>query len=194
MSGANEIRAFVAIEPSPAIKEEVETLVAGLARAARGVRWVGAGSLHLTLRFLGNVEPEKFLAISRTVAEGFSLQSPLNLQCRGVGAFPDLNRPRVVWLGLTGEIAGLFELVEELNRRLRNCGIPVDPRPFAAHLTVGRAQKGGKPMGLARAAAQFADWRSTGWAPGEVTLFESRLRPEGALHLAAATGKIQKPN
>jgi 2'-5' RNA ligase len=176
-------RLFVALEPPDPVRRRLAAAAAELRRAAgraeADVRWVAPGNLHLTLQFLGAVPEERVDAIEAALTGAAALARPLSLEVTGAGGFPSARRPRVVWLGLAGDVPTLAALVEELGRRLAPLGFPPETRPFSPHLTLGRARdpRGAPGLGGALAARAGADgfpWRAT-----EVALFESHLSPRG---------------
>lgn len=184
----NPRRLFVALDPDDAVRAEVAAAVAGLQRAAgpagRALRFGDPATVHLTLRFLGDVAAARVDGIAAAVAAVAAASPPLALELRGAGAFPSPHRARVVWLGLAGDLAPLAALASALDLALAPLGYPPEARPFTPHLTVARARARGGAPGLA-AALQAA---STGLAPvawraTTLTLFESHLEPGGARHV-----------
>jgi 2'-5' RNA ligase len=179
-------RLFVAIDPDEAVRAGTAAAIAALGQvagpAARGLRFVDPATVHLTIRFLGNV-PEPFLAqVTSAVASSAAAGRPLRLEVRGLGAFPIPGRTRVVWLGVAGDLAPLEALAATLDRRLAPLGFPAE-RAFRPHLTLARARRGGAldlAAALRTAAAGLAPvpWRAT-----TLTLFESQLERGGARHL-----------
>ncbi len=141
------LRAFVAVYPSPAQRERVGTLVDGLAAhvaagsgggpTAASVRWVAAEGAHLTLAFLGDVDRDALSDIGATVAAAARAHAPFPLALGALGAFPDLERPRVVWLGLRLGEEDLVALADDVRRRLGRD----DAAPFRPHLTLGRVRQ-----------------------------------------------------
>jgi 2'-5' RNA ligase len=182
------MRCFVAI-PLP---DEVKAKVAAVQTEARrrcgdvDMRWTAPASLHLTLKFLGTVAAERFDAVRTTLdraVEGVRL--PV-LSLAGLGAFPQPRRARVLWLGVTDGAAALVDLAAAMDRASAALGFEPERRPFAPHLTLGRvrAPRGGGDLRDALAAGEGATAGS--WTPEAVVLYESHLRPGGALHEARA--------
>ncbi len=176
-------RLFVALEPPDAVRRRIARAAAELRRAAgraeADVRWVAPENLHLTLQFLGGVPEERVPDLSAAIAAAAAGAHPLSLEVTGAGGFPNARRPRVIWLGMRGDVPALAAMVEDLGRRLAPLGFPPEARAYSAHLTLGRArdQRGAPGLGGALAATAREDgfaWRAT-----EVVLFESRLSPKG---------------
>ena len=174
------VRLFVAINPPEAVRERIGAGTAELRRRS-GVRWVDPGALHITLKFIGASDEgraDEVAASLRRVAAG---HAPFDVGLSGVGAFPSLRRPRVVWVGV-GPIAELARLQGEIEAALEELGIEREERGFSAHITLGRARRGSavdaqRLESLARRAVIRGSWRVQ-----SVDLMESRLRPTGAVY------------
>ena len=143
------------------------------------VRWVTDENLHLTLQFLGAVPEERVFAVKAAVQEAAKASRPLLFEVKGAGGFPNARRPRVVFLCLSGEVAELRELVEDLGRRLALLGFPPESRSFSAHLTLGRAREGAGAPGIAGALAAASESEGISWRATDLVLFESHLSPRG---------------
>jgi 2'-5' RNA ligase len=176
-------RLFVALEPPEAVRRRITALAAGIRRAAGAaageVRWVADENVHLTIQFLGAVPEQRVDAVGEAIGAAADGARPVSLEVKGAGGFPNSRRPRVVWLGIAGDVQVLAAVAGDLGRRLASLGFPPEARPFAAHLTLGRARdsRGAPGLGGALAAAALDDgiaWRAT-----ELVLFESRLSPSG---------------
>lgn len=176
-------RLFVAVEPPEAVRRRIAALAADLrrlaGRAADELRWVPDENIHLTVQFLGAVPEERLEDVRQALAAAAAAARPLSLEVRGAGGFPNARRPRVVWLGLSGEVAGLAALAEELGRRLAPLGFPPEARPFAGHLTMARARDGRGAAGLGGALAAAAQAEGVAWRAADLVLFESHLSPRG---------------
>jgi 2'-5' RNA ligase len=181
-------RLFVALDPPEPVRRRIAATVAALRRsaghAAEEVRWTSAETLHLTVQFLGAVPEERIAELDAAVREVAAASHPLQLELRGAGGFPNARRPRIVWLGIGGEVAPLAALAEALGRRLTPLGFPPDARSFSPHLTVGRARDGRGAAGLGGALAEAALGDGLAWRAAELVLFESHLEPGGARHEA----------
>ncbi len=176
-------RLFVALEPPDAVRRRLAAAAGAIRRgagaAASEIRWVAEDNLHLTLQFLGAVPEERVEAVERAVAEAAAAARPMSLEVKGAGGFPNARRPRVVWLGLAGDVAALSALVAELGRRLAPLGFPPEARAFSAHLTLGRARDPRGAPGLGGALAAASQDEGIAWRASELVLFESHLSPRG---------------
>jgi RNA 2',3'-cyclic 3'-phosphodiesterase len=189
-------RLFVALEPPEALRRRIAATAGAIRRdagaAAGEVRWVAEENLHLTLQFLGAVPDERVEGVERAVAAAAAAARPLSLEVKGAGGFPNARRPRVVWLGLSGDEAALQALAADLGRRLTPLGFAPEARPFSAHLTLGRSRDPRGAAGLGGALAAAAQGEGVAWRAAELVLFESHLSPRGpryeAVHRAPMGG------
>jgi len=187
MSGETTLRAFLAVEPPAAVRGEIAGIQERLKKTVRGViRWVRPAGIHLTLKFFGNIPPPAVDLISGAVAARTVGVAPFDLTVRTVGVFPDLNRPRVVWLGMAGEVERLLVLQKSLDREFGTLGFPREERPFRAHLTLGRIKSPKGLVGLARAVETGETTTAGSFRAEELILFRSELTPQGALYTRLA--------
>ena len=186
------MRTFLAIAPPPEVLRNIGTLQNRLQKDIQGViRWVRPEGIHLTLKFFGEVSPEAVEKIDAAVSGPTAAVAPFNLAVRGVGVFPDVNRPRVVWVGIAGEIGALAALQRELERKLAAAGFPPEERPFRAHLTLGRVKVPRGIVGLSRAVETGAGVEAGIVPVREVALFKSELTPRGAVYTRLASYPLQ---
>jgi len=188
------MRLFVAVELDEAVRRGAARIASSLASASeqgggrRSVTWVAQQNLHLTLQFLGEVDSD----LARTVAE--RLAAPLavpvfDVGVAGVGTFPPSGPPRVIWLGVTDGAAPLAALYREVDHRLEGLGFPREDRPFRGHLTLGRVKAPcGPRFREALAGARTAN--AGRCRVDHVTLFESRLSPQGSTYSVVATSRL----
>jgi 2'-5' RNA ligase len=131
------VRAFVALRMSPATTDAIAALIDRVRPLAGWARFVPRANLHLTLRFLGDrADPARLARLGDQLAEIAARQSPFVIEARGAGAFPNLARPKVLWIGLSGDaLTGLARRVESA---AVSAGFAAERRPYASHLTIGR--------------------------------------------------------
>ena len=144
---------------------------------------MAAANLHVTLKFLGPIEETRVPAIADALGAAASRRAPFDLAVRGLGAFPDVSRPRVVWAGLE-EARALGVLAGEVDGALAALGLPRESRPFSAHVTLGRVREPRRNPALAAALARPADFGRL--AVTRVSLMRSDLGPGGARYTELA--------
>ena len=187
MASADErVRCFVAIELPAEARRSIAGLVAGLREAGvRGLRPVNPDGVHLTLKFLGDVAASQVDGIAAAMEGAATDARPFDLELRGVGGFPDLRRPRVLWVGVGGDVEALQRLYSAVEEALSPLGFPPEGRAFTPHLTLARLRDGTSPEERARAAARLTSlaWEEGAAVPvGGVSLMRSTLRPGGAVY------------
>jgi RNA 2',3'-cyclic 3'-phosphodiesterase len=134
------VRTFVAVEISSEIRGKAQKLIAALAAGSANVKWVEPASLHVTLKFLGNVEMLEVPHLCQAVAEAVADLPPFDVQFCGAGAFPNLERPRTVWIGMREGTEEMIALHDAIEHRLAEMGFRSDGRRFRPHLTIGRVR------------------------------------------------------
>lgn len=190
-SGADPpVRAFVAIEPGAAARAALEALLDRLAAAAprRAVRWVRPGQCHLTLRFLGNVPPDRLPELEQRLTGAATGSAAFSLALAGPGAFPTPAAPRVLWVGLRGDLEVLAALARRVDAAAADLGDHREEREFHPHLTLGRVAD--RDVRVARALSELLARTPppppADWPVREFKLFRSELRPEGAVYSVLA--------
>jgi 2'-5' RNA ligase len=138
------VRAFIAIELPPEIQDPIARLQARVRQDLPPglVRWVRPEGIHLTLKFLGDVDQDDLPLVKERMREACVPHAPFTLTVGGLGCFPNLRRPRVVWVGLDDSYAALSALQRGLERAIAPLGFPTERRRFHPHLTLGRVKNG----------------------------------------------------
>ncbi len=184
------VRSFIAIELPAELVKRLRDLQAGLnSSRLRSVKWVDPGSIHLTLKFLGNVDPGRLEAIKGATEAVAMSQRPFQLSTGHTGFFPGPQRARVFWLGLEGDIDELGKLQQGIDRAMAGLGFESENRPFTAHLTLARLREECSReerlefTGLAQHAVFEA---GPSIQVRSVALMRSRLTPKGAVYTRLA--------
>lgn len=187
-------RAFVAVDLAPAVQAAAERLIGLLQMTEADVRWVTAEQMHLTLNFLGDVTDVQIVEICRAVERACQEHPPFSLEVRGAGAFPRVERPRTLWLGVGDGLEPLRALQESLTEHLKPCGYRPERRRYQPHLTIGRVRSFARKE-LPQLMALQADFEAGVSLIDEVKLYASYLDRSGPTYkvmhhvpLAAAEG------
>jgi 2'-5' RNA ligase len=181
-----QVRSFIAVELPEEVKLGLRKLQAELQLPGHTfVKWVAPESIHLTLKFLGNISLQVVSAIAKVMEEASRGGSPFRLTLGELGAFPNLRRPRVLWLGIGGEVDRLVVLQQRIDNGLRPLGFTPEARPFAPHLTLARLREGASADEL----REFGDLvakkpagKSYAVLVSGVSLMKSQLLPSGAVY------------
>lgn len=194
---AERIRSFIAIELDPSHHRALEVLQMQLKRerAGRYIRWVASENIHLTLKFLGDVEASKITAVEGAVARACAGVPPFHLVIGGMGTFPNSRRPRVVWVGLAGQIEIAARLAQRLEDSFAALGFSRESRPFSPHLTLGRVKRDVGPADL-----QFVGQMIENTRVGElgelavksVAVMKSDLKPTGSVYARLAAVELSQ--
>lgn len=184
------MRLFVALEIPASLRAELASLIEQFRRLSptaggKGPRWVRPENLHITLKFIGEAAPEKLEAICGALAN-VRCEDPVKLQCRGIGFFPNENRPQVFWAGLDAS-ENLSRLAQEVDEALAAVGIARERRPFAAHLTLARFDSPRLDERSREAIAQAASRDFGSFAAREFHLIESKTKSTGAEYTRIAS-------
>ena len=180
-----QIRSFIAIELPDEIKWELGQLEARLkAGEQRWVKWVDPASIHLTLKFLGNIDIDRTVEITKAMEEAAQEVTPFQLEVKNLGVFPNLKRVQVAWVGVNGEMDKLSRLQQRVDSNLAHLGFPPESRPFKPHLTLARLRDQASLDERQRFGQLIADARFEAGAikVDAISLMRSQLAREGAIH------------
>lgn len=194
-STVEQIRTFIAIELPEEVKEYLVKLQDNLkAIDPRCAKWVNPDSIHLTLKFLGNVDTEKLDSIIN-VMEGIARNTaPFELAISELGAFPNLKRVQIVWVGIDAKMEQLRNLQNDLDTRLVKIGFPGENRSFVPHLTLARVKEHVSPMtrlALGEAIAQTKLQQRLIIPVSSFKLIRSQLSREGAIYTPLYSAELK---
>ncbi len=178
---AESVRAFIAV-PMP---EYVVSHLAMLQNEMKSsgfpkLKWVRPENIHLTLKFFGDIPVDSINRIGEVMAAVSKGVAPMTLTAGGLGVFPTIRRPRVIWTGLKGRIHELIEFQKRLDGNLEEIGFPGENRPFKAHLTLARIKHPVSPQLLIKAFDALGGLESRPYSADRLILFKSVLKPGGA--------------
>lgn len=184
-------RTFIGVEVGTDVRTGAAALQRALAETGAGVNWVPVGNLHVTLLFLGEVDDRELHAVSRAMADAVVGEPPFAVRVQGVGAFPNLRRPKTVWAGIADGSAELVRLHGLLEPPLFDLGAyRREDRPYSPHLTLGRVKSEADGQALAPSLVKHAGWAGGRTTVGEVVLFASELRREEPVYTVLARGPL----
>ena len=183
------MRVFVAVNFPVAvvrrIADELALLRAEVAKTGWRVAWVPAPNLHLTLKFLGEIPEVQVDPMRSQLGPLLAARAPFELTARGLGAFPDLESPRVIWVGVE-ESAAIAALQQEVEGALGELGFAREGRPFHPHVTLGRVKHPGERGELAPILERRREVRFGGGRIDELVIYQSVLEHRGAEYRALA--------
>ena len=187
MTDEKTIRSFLALDPPEEILREIGRVQNRLRELIHGdVRWVRPEAIHLTLKFFGDISECDVANISAAAGKAAAEVGPFDLAIGGAGVFPDPHRPRIIWLGMSGEVARLVNFQQGMECALREIGFPQEERPFRPHLPLGRIKTPKGMTGLAKALEKGETYTAGRFTASGLGLFKSDLTPRGAIYTRLA--------
>jgi 2'-5' RNA ligase len=184
------IRTFIAIEIPKTVISKIRELQDVIKAYGFKIRWVQAENIHLTLKFLGDIEEIKLNEIAEAVSKTTEKHSPISLKAKGIGVFPGIKRPRVLWVGLAGQLEALVKLQKTLDKNLIVLDFPREKRPFKGHLTMGRIKDRIDVKKLGDALMAFRRFESETFTAGQIILYKSELTPSGAIYTKLSSASL----
>ena len=191
-----QIRSFIAIELPDELRLKLGQLEAQLKSGKQPwVKWVNPDSIHLTLKFLGNIASDRTGEITRAMEEAAQGIPPFHLEVKDLGVFPNLKRVQVVWVGISGEVDKLGEFQQRLESNLACLGFAPESRPFTPHLTLARLRNQASLDERQRFGQLIASSRFEAGAieVDAINLMRSQLTREGAIYSRISSVRLKNP-
>ena len=189
------MRAFIAIELPDNVKKALSNLQSQLKSGGQTpVKWVDPNSVHLTLKFLGDITIAQVDSITGAMKTATTDIPSFGLTIRELGVFPNLRRVQVIWVGIEGDIAPLSQLQQRLESNLTPLGFTPESRPFTPHLTLARVRERAtntekQDLGQLITGARFEE--KVSFTGNTLSLMRSRLTPQGAVYHRIAAIKLK---
>ena len=180
------MRTFIAIDLPSEIKDSLRRLQEKLKASKADVKWVEPKNIHLTLKFLGEIDDKKIEEITKIIDDTAKEKNKFQIHISSLGAFPKIDFPRVIWVGVETGDKENKGMAEELEEKTAKIGIPKEDRPFSSHITIGRTRSSLNREKLVQ------DLKNNAELSGErlefyvtkITLFKSTLTPRGPIYEA----------
>jgi len=191
-----QIRSFIAIELPDELRLKLGQLEAQLKSGKQPwVKWVNPDSIHLTLKFLGNIASDRTGEITRAIEEAAQGIPPFHLEVKDLGVFPNLKRVQVVWVGISGEVDKLGEFQQRLESNLACLGFAPESRPFTPHLTLARLRNQASLDERQRFGQLITGSRFEAGAieVDAINLMRSQLTREGAIYSRISSVRLKNP-
>lgn len=189
MSGST--RSFIAVEIDRATADRASAMIDRWRTVGAEVNWVAPKNMHITLKFLGDVRNEVLPEVAQSLSTAVAGIAPFDLEIFGVGAFPNVDRPRTIWLGARQGAKQMNELARAVELKLRPLGFAPEPRGFTTHLTVGRVRRPSAALrSLAEMLRRQAEETCGIVAVEQVILFSSTLTPRGPIYEALSRAPL----
>jgi len=175
------VRAFIAVELSKAAKDEIERIINSLKDADTNTKWLSSQTMHLTLKFLGSVSPEKVKDITSSIKTISEDITTFNITFSDIGVFPSERRPKVVWVGIKDDNGEVQALSSKVEGAMEKEGFTREDRPFTPHITLGRI-KNGKNIDKLMSITKSINVSPIVSTISRIVLFRSELTSKGAIH------------
>lgn len=176
------IRAFLAVDLPESYRAGLTAVQDHLKKSRADVRWTRVASIHLTLKFFGDITETQVETLSAAASPITAATPAFTLRVQGVGTFPGPKNPRVIWLGLSGQTDILARLVQSLKQAFVPLGFPMEKRQFTPHLTLGRVRSSQGKEALHQSLQTVALPEFAEFQVNQLVLYRSTLRPQGALY------------
>jgi len=181
-TNAKSIRAFIAIKLPDDVIERLREAQTYLKHEGLDIKWVRPENIHLTLKFLGDIRQTDVDAVGKALTSATAPFAPLTLSASGLGAFPSVKRPRVIWSGLRGDLEVLARLHARLEEELSALGMEKESKAFKGHLTLGRIKGKVNPDVMIDAFSKYGHMTSRGFVADTLYLIKSDLKPSGPVY------------
>ena len=190
---SDNLRAFVALKLPDNLISSIKRIQNDLKLYRFSVRWIRPEKMHLTLKFLGEITESDINDIGVAMNDCAVSYAPLSLSAKGIGIFPGIARPRIIWAGISGEASRLSDLLNDLENRFEEIHFKKEGRPFKGHLTLGRFREKADRGKLIDALKKFQSFESEIFVAGELYLYKSDLRPEGPVYTELLSVSLKLP-
>jgi len=171
------VRSFIAVDPGAEVRKRAVALQQQLAKVGAAVKWADPAGMHVTLLFLGEIDDRDIVPVCRAMTAAAGGEAPFALRVSGVGAFPTVRRPKVIWGGVTDGADPLRRMYGRLEASLLDLGIyRKEERGYAPHLTLGRVKGEADGQALAPELTSRLAWDGGRGMVNEVALFSSEIR------------------
>lgn len=179
-----QLRTFVAFEISEELRDAGRDVIRQLSEVADGVRWVKPQNMHVTLKFLGEVEDRELNDVCRAVSGAAAGLSSFSLDCRSVGAFPNTKRPATLWMGLDDPHDQLHHLQGRIEESAAAIGFAQEHRPYRGHITLGRIRTRRENGPLTTMLNEMANREFADFSVNELIVFSSEMERSGPVYTA----------
>lgn len=189
------MRTFIAIELPQEIKDYLAHLQNQLKVSGADVKWVEPQNIHLTLKFLGEIEDKKLDEITQILEDIAKTKNSFQMRIFSIGAFPKINFPRIIWVGIDKGDSQSKEIAKELEEKMKNLGIRREDRAFSSHITIGRVRSSLNREKLVKDLNNLLNIfgkETHEFLVSKITLFKSALTPKGPVYEVLKEANLKK--
>jgi 2'-5' RNA ligase len=185
------MRTFLGIDVGEKIRDKLVAFQEELAAVVPDVKWVEPENLHLTLLFLGEVDQREIIDICRAAQKAIEATPAFVMSVEGAGCFPNVRRPRTLWVGVdkgAAEVGAVHDAIEA--RLLDMANYRRETRGYTPHITLGRVKSDGPSEALAKTLVKKQTWSAGEVTVGEVQIMKSDLTPDGPIYTVMGRAKL----
>ncbi len=185
------IRSFIAVQLSNELKTSIGDSIKTLKKSGADVKWVKTENLHVSLKFLGNIEEDQVGSISSLITDIALRHNNFDFTLMGTGVFPDYRRARVLWVGIRDH-NHLLRIANDIEDAMEREGFDRERRPFSPHITIGRVRS---PKGIDKLTAELVKYSSMDFgtqSAGSIHLIKSTLKPGGAEYITITSAPLRR--
>ena len=187
------IRSFIAVPVGEEVEKAVENVEGALMRSRADVKWVRPGNVHITLKFLGDVEAGRLGEVSGALTQALEGARAFDAVVSGVGTFPpNPRRARVVYMGLSEGADDMKDLAGRTEEAMAAVGFERETRPFKSHLTIGRVKRGARGLDNLGKSLAEVEYKPLKLGVDRVNLVKSELTPSGAIYTILETFGLER--
>lgn len=176
------MRVFIAVELPEEVKKEIARIQSKMTDTANKIKWVNSASMHLTLKFLGEVEKKKLNNVFDATQKITAEFDPFFMEIKGAGAFPHVSSPRVIWMGIEKGSSELTRIAGELEEKLLEYGFPREKKRWTPHITLGRIKQLRDKQLIKKLVDREKQTSGGKMRVEDITVMQSRLTPKGAVY------------
>jgi len=187
------MRTFIAIELPEEIKSSLGRLQEELKASNADVKWVEPNNIHLTLKFLGEIDDKKLDKVTKIIDGAAKENDKFKVYISSLGAFPKIDYPRVIWVSIDTGDKETKQIAKDLEEGMAKIGIPREDRPFSSHITIGRTRSSLNRENLVRDLKNKAELggKKLEFYATKITLFKSTLTPKGPIYEALKESNLK---
>jgi 2'-5' RNA ligase len=183
------MRSFIAIPIPEHCLEMLRQMQRQLQASRAEVRWTATQSIHLTLKFLGEIDPQIVPGLGQSLRDALQSSRAFGIRLAGTGCFPNQRNPRVIWCGIGGDTTALAGLQTTVETVCKDFGYPPENRPFHPHLTLGRV-KGSKNIRPLIENVMKESGMACEFTADRLNVYKSVLQPQGAVYTILDTVEL----
>lgn len=194
MKSKETLRTFIAVELPNDIHDSLQKLKNNIKDSMPDVRWTKYGNVHLTLKFLGDIEPSKVDMISVSIQNVANEFSPFTMSLARIGAFPNSRKPSIIWVGIEEGSGEVIQIANRIESSMEKLGFAKEKRPFRPHLTIGRVRELKHPSIMAKSLESNEIGEIGRFRVEKLSFIKSQLDPSGSIYTTLSEALLKPEN